>query len=83
MVRPYSRNKLHVDTLWPDIQKSAVSNLEILGVPIGTLPPCESYISKKGEKAGELLKMLSWLHNPRVAWSIMRCSGICRLVAIA
>ena len=78
----YSRNDL--DTRWPDIQKSAVPNLEILGAPIGTSPFCEGYVSKKSEKAGELLKMLPRLHNPQVALSIMRrCAGFCRLVSIA
>ena len=80
----FSRHGLDVFPL--NIKKSDKPNMEILGIPIGDLDFCSSFISKKHSKAKILLSQLEEVGvvDPQVALILLRlCGSICKLVHLA
>ena len=74
-------------SLFPSSMKqSHQPNLEILGIPIGDLDFCTSYISQKHNLAKQLMLQLEEVgsHDPQVALMLLRtCSGFCKLAHLA
>ena len=80
----FSRHGLDMFPL--NIKKSDKPNMEILGIPIGDLDFCSSFISKKHSKAKILLSQLEEVGvvDPQVALILLRlCGSICKLVHLA
>ena len=70
----------------PLIKQSHQPNFEILGIPIGDLDFCTSYISQKHNLAKQLMLQLKEVgsHGPQVALMLLRtCSGFCKLAHLA
>ena len=70
----------------PPMKQSHQPNFEILGIPIGDLDFCTSYISHKHSLAKQLVLQLEEVgsHDPQVALMLLRtCSSFCKLAHLA
>ena len=70
----------------PPMKQSHQPNFEILGIPIGDLDFCTSYISHKHSLAKQLMLQLEEVgtHDPQVVLMLLRtCSSFCMLAYLA
>ena len=70
----------------PEMMRSSVSHLEILGAPIGDAIFCAKIVSQKCAIASKLLSQLEEVGSvdPQVALLLLRqCGGFCKLVHLA
>ena len=70
----------------PEMKRSSVPHLEILGAPIGDAIFCAKIVSQKCATASKLLSQLEELGSvdPQVAQLLLRhCGGFCKLVHLA
>ena len=79
-------SKRDVSPFPPEMNRSTHPNIFILGIPIGDMAFCSTFISEKHEEAKALLLKLEDVSavDPHVAYSLLRqCERFCKLAHLA
>ena len=76
-------SKSDLSTFPPDMKRSSVPNIEILGAPIGDDDFCTYFVTQKREKAGKHLEEVGAV-DPQVGLLLLRqCGSFSKLVHLA